>query len=1267
MSMENNTEQTTSKNNSQNNSSTVIPNQTNINEIVKRVVEDASKAETIIEAVIGSIVKISKSKAVDVEIDSIKRVEIMVNDYNRILRSIINVLTEERNDKSLDQLLGAVKTADEKDNKKTITKYTVIDAALQIPKVIESMMEAFDTIAENKFSLKSFIRFKFNIMKLKPIINDLYRTIIDTFSSIDTTQPMDKIIKVLVKQPDIVLKTEQTNQTDEFNKVSEIMTETKSGQLGVLDVFTKTLEIVNSLNTLRLPNLMTFSFNMTKMEVALGIMMSKLMEFANTYASEENQKNITKIESVLLGERKKDETREGGISSIISGINNIFMTLNRMNLSVKSMIKFWLMLKTFKFVVNRILSVFGSISALTDGNNIKMLDTVKSLMIKIGDIFSIIAKIGLLAIPILIFSKVTLKALLFVRKTFRVLRMITSSSQEFDSQSLDGVADVLKTINKIMILSSLTIVLAIPAMLGLLAIIAFSWVLSRALIVMAKVSITIRKMTKHISDGFREFSYLLLIIAVTGLAIVLFGKIAPLVLSGFLNFASFIFITSLAMLLILGAAWVLNKVTKEAREEVTKFASSILIMTLVFALVGLTLLMFAAISPLILDAVTKNFGGFIVGLLVSMGIVLVLAKILVKLGQKAAVESVKFAIAIAILCGAFILAGLIVLEAAFVGKQLNSWDTWGHIALGIAGMTLITVAMIGLGIALSAGAVFIGWAAVGMGSLMTLLALFAGVGLAVLAISKMKFELGSYKKGTSATNNIGTGTGAVGNICIIRDFIKLLLDKLDLTRKEKKQAGIARKTVEQVKKTVGYMAEIANSLMEIQHIELDTALIISKVGNIFDFITELNVKIEGFLNPKEEENKTSLTPEPGFFSRMFGGTKAGATKRAYKKANKMLNKVQKVITTLADIGNAINSILELKLDVDTKNTITGNLGKIFEFIEELDSRIKELMRPEAVTEGGAVGFLKSIHRRAQKMKDDYNFNKADEKMSKIESVILSIQNIGEAFNTLKDLEFTETTKDVKGTKDKIIGNVNNIITTIKDIAKQISDESASLLVEDDYEYAINGLNSLIEFINKSNEAFKQIESIDNSNFDTKKLNDKIDIISRLNKEIRNFGGVKEKHAEQTKDMISSHIDFLNKINTVDVNKLKVSANMVESMAKLSKSIRGNFEGLAESINEDLMPVLEELKKIMETIPEKLEVGFQNTSASIGAAQAPQTTANVTAQVKRENPNLTVDQVNNIVDQRLKERASEQAGNKTISDIYNLLAGMSSNKAKVKLL
>ena len=112
------------------------------------------------------------------------------------------------------------------------------------------------------------------------------------------------------------------------------------------------------------------------------------------------------------------------------------------------------------------------------------------------------------------------------------------------------------------------------------------------------------------------------------------------------------------------------------------------------------------------------------------------------------------------------------------------------------------------------------------------------------------------------------------------------------------------------------------------------------------------------------------------------------------------------------------------------------------------------------------------------------------------------------------------------------------------------------------------------------------------------------------------------------------------------------------MSKLSMSIRGNFDALAESINEDLMPVLKELKEIMEKVPETLETGFQNTNASIGAVNAPPTSENLSNQVKRENPTLTAEDVDRIVRQRLNAIAKNNDESK-LDNIIKILQGIGS--------
>ena len=79
---------------------------------------------------------------------------------------------------------------------------------------------------------------------------------------------------------------------------------------------------------------------------------------------------------------------------------------------------------------------------------------------------------------------------------------------------------------------------------------------------------------------------------------------------------------------------------------------------------------------------------------------------------------------------------------------------------------------------------------------------------------------------------------------------------------------------------------------------------------------------------------------------------------------------------------------------------------------------------------------------------------------------------------------------------------------------------------------------------------------------------------------------------------------------------------------------------------------------MSEIPDKLDDGFQNTSASIAATTAPITRENVEAQVNRENKNLTAEEVDKIVTARMNEKAKADANSVTskIDELISLLKG-----------
>jgi hypothetical protein len=160
-------------------------------------------------------------------------------------------------------------------------------------------------------------------------------------------------------------------------------------------------------------------------------------------------------------------------------------------------------------------------------------------------------------------------------------------------------------------------------------------------------------------------------------------------------------------------------------------------------------------------------------------------------------------------------------------------------------------------------------------------------------------------------------------------------------------------------------------------------------------------------------------------------------------------------------------------------------------------------------------------------------------------------------------------------------------------------------------------------------------------------------MERITRTVQSMGRINPLAIKRAQTALGGHIALIKQIKSVDVQKLETSAKMFQQMAKFSQSIQGNFKMLAETLAEDLMPILKELKEIMEKVPEKLDTGFANTSASIGAVNAPTTEENVAAQVQRESPNATKDDVDKIVNQRLAERASNDA-NGVIAKMEHLI-------------
>lgn len=137
---------------------------------------------------------------------------------------------------------------------------------------------------------------------------------------------------------------------------------------------------------------------------------------------------------------------------------------------------------------------------------------------------------------------------------------------------------------------------------------------------------------------------------------------------------------------------------------------------------------------------------------------------------------------------------------------------------------------------------------------------------------------------------------------------------------------------------------------------------------------------------------------------------------------------------------------------------------------------------------------------------------------------------------------------------------------------------------------------------------------------------KFNMFQKLVKEQQKFAKIDTKQLSESTEQF---IKVFDKINTIDNDKIKSTADMFAQMTKLSKSIKGNFEGLAEALNENLLTVLEELKDILEQTNGIIE----NKSS--------QSTSTVTQEVTQtQQPIQSTTQQNNTTNNTTKENQSK---------------------------
>lgn len=1046
---------------------------------------------------------------------------------------------------------------------------------------------------------------------------------------------MTDIIKVVVKGATDGTIKYSDDTIDKLKTYSDVVETLFSGK-GAVIVLTKAADIFQKLD----------GKNIKEENIKKGFKAVKMMQ---SYIKDLVE-NLSELKSL-------PEINLTGITTIFENINSLRAALEKDDKSNKPM---WFKFFLLKLEINRAVELIKEISKIQiDNDNIS---AAQALTTNIKNIYKEFTSV------LESFNELQLKdsAIYFV-KLFVIKNIIISTIDFLNKIHKDDLSKIdknfIKKINNLIeifdAISNITETIS-KSIKNLVTLWLFKKIVIRGIIAVADIidsintNLSDKKISKTIVNNLNNITECVEQLVSISKNIILLGLLAiPALIS-----AIFITLSLLpAIAIFVGSVWLLSKLIVKIEPGVDEGVNMLKSIIVSMLIIGAAIIGLALLAPIFIASITWAIIPFILAIGLFSLIIWGAFKIIGKLSIGTVPNISAFGLMIVILCGTLLLSGLAILVAAKIAEevQVGFWKLTGM----ILGMVALTGILVLLGMGVAALTPFIVTSMVGLGQMLGLIGLILGIGLTINILANVEVKSEDAK---DKTNEI------VSAVNLIRDELK----SLEGTKKEWKQD---KKVLKQVNRTVKTIAKIAENLNSLQNITLDQPTIISNVTSIMLFTQKLQDLMNNFLFGNDVESSENTNSDNNWLTRNLGSIfhkgAADRMRKEMKSNKKVLNKVDKVINKLVVIGQSLVSIGELKLTDEFKTTIETNIGEIFGFINTLDIKIKEFMHTEAVDPEKVIDAAKMSKRQ---------WKKSGKALSKVEATIATIYGITDTLNILKDFKFVEGNGDIKGTKDIIIGNVGIVMDTVKEIAGVVNGKNEDIKVNAD---DITKMMPLVDFINSLNTGFKDLASsnetaVKNNVDNYIRLIDRLSIvdietfspiskyINDINTSIDSVGKINSKQFESN---IDNYVRFVDKVNTVDVAKLETSAKMFEQMANFSNSIKGNFEKLAESLSEDLMPILEELKEIMEKVPEKLDTGFQNTSASIAATTVAPTTSNVTAQVRRENPNMTAEEVSRIVDSRMKEHASTNANSTVakIDELLSLLRGFSGEHVVVQTI
>lgn len=396
---------------------------------------------------------------------------------------------------------------------------------------------------------------------------------------------------------------------------------------------------------------------------------------------------------------------------------------------------------------------------------------------------------------------------------------------------------------------------------------------------------------------------------------------------------------------------------------------------------------------------------------------------------------------------------------------------------------------------------------------------------------------------------------------------------------------------------VGALGTIQENVKKIMDVQLDDFTgAAQKVGEVMDMATAISEKIFGsetkitLPEPTEDETMSALLDMGWRY--WFRGESAVADAKqqaAMKAAMRRVEALSMITSAVGSLSSIIEGIDKInKYEIPNVDGVKSKVQRIMQASNQIAFVIFNDENTGAV--GGNAAGIKS---QVEDVKAKVDFAEAGTSgVSKIADAIKNMMdklnpiapklpetetNAKAALNLANNLTFAVQSIDVNGVKDKFKAladstkaaanyceQVNKLIEATQFTESQVDETQARV------SRGIDALGAIIA----------QMDAIQPA-AGGKTVKQNCNLIDRISSTVGSFVKVEDRDVQNSKNITENYIKFFKQIDSMDLKKLQHTDWLMRSWAAISRDLKGDFEGLAKTINANIMPLLEKVNETMD--------------------------------------------------------------------------------------